>query len=146
MSVYASPFPRAYRPPRLRLILYLEAVRDKIAIFESRESYWHKVDDKDVRPLSTVILNQSKKELLLEDFRNFLNEDTQLWYTQRALPYRRGYLLYGPPSTGKSSLSFSVAGEFDLDIFVISIPDCTDRHLRDLFEDLPQTCVRIEYN
>ncbi|CAH0033869.1 unnamed protein product [Clonostachys rhizophaga] len=120
---------------------YLETFRDKIAIFENRGSYWRKVDEKDVRPMSTVILNQSTKELLLEDFRSFLSEDTQLWYAQRALPYRRGYLLYGPPGTGKSSLSFSIAGEFDLDIYVVNIPDCTDRYLRDLFEDLPRTCV-----
>ncbi|CAH0046887.1 unnamed protein product [Clonostachys solani] len=120
---------------------YLETVKDKIAIFENNGCYWRKVDVRDVRPLSTVILNQSNKELLLEDFRSFLSADTQLWYAQRALPYRRGYLLYGPPGTGKSSLSFSIAGEFDLDIYVISIPDCTDRYLRELFEDLPQTCV-----
>ncbi|CAG9989186.1 unnamed protein product [Clonostachys byssicola] len=120
---------------------YLETFKDKIAIFEHRGHYWRKVDEKDVRPLSTVILNQSTKDLLLEDFRSFLSEDTQLWYVQRALPYRRGYLLYGPPGTGKSSLSFSIAGEFDLDIYVVSIPDCSDRDLRDLFENLPRTCV-----
>ena len=35
-----------------------------------------------------------------------------LRYASRGIPLRRGYLFWGPPGTGKSSLSFSLAGLF----------------------------------
>lgn len=38
------------------------------------------------------------------------------WYAERGLPYRRGYLLYGPPGCGKSSFIFALAGHLGLNI------------------------------
>ena len=38
---------------------------------------------------------------ILEDAREFL--DSEEWYTLAGIPYRRGYLLHGPPGTGKSA-------------------------------------------
>ncbi|KAG5786778.1 hypothetical protein H9Q69_014148 [Fusarium xylarioides] len=72
---------------------------------------------------------------------NFLDPQTKLWYAKRSIPYRRGYLLFGPPGTGKSSFSLSIAGELDLDIYVISIPSVNDQTLKDLFDGLPDRCV-----
>ncbi|CAI6090615.1 unnamed protein product [Clonostachys chloroleuca] len=94
-------------------IEYLEQIRGKTSIFENSSSSWRKLKDKDARPLSTVILDHERKQQFLSDMQGFLSEETRLWYTQRALPYRRGYLLYGPPGTGKSSLSFAIAEDID---------------------------------
>jgi len=41
-------------------------------------------------------------EELLADCTRFLNSER--WYAERGIPYRRGYLLHGPPGTGKTSL------------------------------------------
>jgi mitochondrial chaperone BCS1 len=49
--------------------------------------------------------------------------------------------LSGPPGTGKSSLCFSVAGELDLDIYIVSIPSVSDRILKVLFDGLPERCM-----
>ncbi|CAH0046590.1 unnamed protein product [Clonostachys solani] len=120
---------------------YLEQVRGKTSIFENQGSTWKKLKDKDARPLSTVIIDYERKQQFLSDIQGFLSEETRLWYTQRALPYRRGYLLYGPPGTGKSSLSLAMAGELDLDVYVINVPDCSNTILKNLFETLPETCI-----
>ena len=45
-------------------------------------------------------------EDLLEDAREFL--ESERWYTERGIPYRRGYLLHGIPGGGKSSLVAAV--------------------------------------
>ncbi|CAG9947703.1 unnamed protein product [Clonostachys rosea f. rosea IK726] len=113
---------------------YLEQIRGKTSIFENNHSSWKKLKDKDIRPLSTVIIDHERKQQFLSDIQGFLSEETRLWYTQRALPYRRGYLLYGPPGTGKSS-------ELDLDVYVINVPDITNSTLKNLFESLPDTCI-----
>ncbi|CUS13367.1 unnamed protein product, partial [Tuber aestivum] len=69
------------------------------------------------RPLSTVVLEQRQKEMFVDDIKDYLEPGTQKWYSERGIPYRRGYLLHGPPGTGKSSLSFAVAGLLGLKIY-----------------------------
>jgi hypothetical protein len=48
------------------------------------------------------------------------------------IPYRRGYLPYGPAGTRKSSLRLSIAGYFDLDIYILSLSAISEESLRSL--------------
>lgn len=58
------------------------------------------------------------------------------------MPYRRGYLLEGPPGTGKSSVSFIIASSTGLPLFVlVLIPKMNDNDLSMLFQRLPQHCI-----
>ncbi|EFZ04202.1 BCS1 and ATPase (AAA) domain protein [Metarhizium robertsii] len=120
---------------------YLKQIENKTTVFENRGAYWEKVVTKDVRPLSTIIIDEDQKHHLVNDVKQFLNSDTRLWYAERKIPYRKGYLLYGPPGTGKSSFCVSVAGELDVDIYTVSIPSVNDKTLQDLFAKLPPKCL-----
>ena len=51
------------------------------------------------RPLESVVLDGDQANLLLDDMREFLS--SQAWYHARGVPYRRGYLLFGPPGLGQ---------------------------------------------
>lgn len=114
----------------------------KTAIFEHDErELWVRKAPRISRPLSTVILNEKLKRSLMDDLKEFLEPHTRLWYTQKSMAYRRGYLLSGPPGTGKSSFCFSVAGELDLDIYILSIPGVSDKQVRNLFDKLPERCM-----
>lgn len=53
------------------------------------------------RPLSSVILEAGKSDRILKDIKEFINSPK--WYEDRGIPYRRGYLLHGPPGGGKTS-------------------------------------------
>ncbi|CAK9027395.1 unnamed protein product [Durusdinium trenchii] len=90
---------------------------------------WLHPQDKDRkqpgRSISSVVLprhnaqsSMDQAEALLEDAREFLASEA--WYTERGIPYRRGYLLYGVPGGGKSSLIMAVASELRLPIYVMS--------------------------
>lgn len=61
------------------------------------------------RPLASVVLSSGLSRSLLDDVNNFVNSTE--WYASRGIPYRRGYLLYGPPGCGKSSFITALAGE-----------------------------------
>ena len=42
-------------------------------------------------------------------------------YVERGIPYRRGYLLHGPPGSGKTSFITALAGELGFDICVLNL-------------------------
>ncbi|KAK1658520.1 mitochondrial chaperone bcs1 [Colletotrichum godetiae] len=120
---------------------YLRLSEGKTSIFEHHNNTWKRTITRDVRPIETVVMNEELKQMLIKDVRSFLDPTARSWYANRGLPYRRGYLMYGRPGTGKSSLSMSVAGCFGLDIYVVSLAAINDGHLNALFRELPQRCV-----
>jgi chaperone BCS1 len=63
------------------------------------------------------------------------------------IPYRRGYLLYGPPGCGKSSFITALAGHLDLGICILNLSDrsLSDDRLNHLLSSAPQqTIVLLE--
>ena len=112
---------------------------------EQRSSYsaWRTITMRPTRPMSTVVLDDEQKVGILQDINDFLKPKTARWYANRGIPYRRGYLFHGPPGTGKSSLSFSIAGLFGLDIYCLSLTEITltEEDLILLFNTLPKRCV-----
>ncbi|KAL2196318.1 BCS1 N terminal-domain-containing protein [Corynascus similis CBS 632.67] len=104
---------------------------------------WQQVANRPVRPMQTVVLDDEQKIRILSDMNEYLHPATPRWYANRGIPLRRGYLFHGPPGTGKTSLSFALAGVFGLDIYVISLldPTLTEEDLLALFTSLPRRCV-----
>jgi len=90
---------------------------------------WLHPQDKDRkqpgRSISSVVLPRcpyagvDQAEALLDDVREFLA--SEMWYTERGIPYRRGYLLHGVPGGGKSSLVMAVASELMLPIYMLQL-------------------------
>ncbi|TLD18777.1 P-loop containing nucleoside triphosphate hydrolase protein [Venturia nashicola] len=112
---------------------------------ESRRSQgqWARVTARPSRPMETVVLDPEQKQALVEDVNEYLSPASPKWYAVRGIPYRRGYLFHGPPGTGKSSLSFALAGLFGLNVHVISLlePTLTETDLALLFNNLPKRCI-----
>ncbi|KAK4159010.1 BCS1 N terminal-domain-containing protein [Cladorrhinum sp. PSN259] len=104
---------------------------------------WQTVANRPVRPMKTVVLDAKQKIQVLSDMNEYLHPATPKWYANRGIPLRRGFLFHGPPGTGKTSLSFALAGVFGLDIYVISLldPSLTEEDLSSLFNSLPRRCV-----
>ncbi|XP_029789693.1 mitochondrial chaperone BCS1 isoform X2 [Suricata suricatta] len=75
---------------------------------------------------------------IVRDIREFI--DNPKWYTDRGIPYRRGYLLYGPPGCGKSSFITALAGELEHSICLLSLTDSSlsDDRLNHLLSVAPQ--------
>ncbi|EDN04866.1 predicted protein [Histoplasma mississippiense (nom. inval.)] len=120
---------------------YLKLLQKKTTVFEHHDGEWRKAKARDIRPISTVIMDEDEKIALLKDIEGFLDERARGWYARRGIPYRTGFLLYGPPGTGKSSFSLSVAGRFELDIYVLNLSSIDDSRLSSLFAQLPPHCV-----
>ncbi|KAI9712342.1 MAG: hypothetical protein M1820_001555 [Bogoriella megaspora] len=110
---------------------------------EMRRGYWNKASSRPSRPINTVVLDAEQKGAIISDINEYLHPGAPRWYASRGIPYRRGYLFHGPPGTGKTSLSFALAGIFGLEIHVISLlePTLTESDLGILFDNLPRRCI-----
>ncbi|KAK7169370.1 hypothetical protein R3I93_005365 [Phoxinus phoxinus] len=93
------------------------------------------------RPLSSVVLENGVAERIVDDVKEFIGNPK--WYTDRGIPYRRGYLLYGPPGCGKSSFITALAGELGYSICLMSLSDrsLSDDRLNHLLSVAPQQSI-----
>lgn len=67
------------------------------------------------------------------------------WYTDHDIPYKRGYLLHGPPGNGKTSAIRVMASELGMDCYTISFgsADVNDNELREVFKDAESAAPAI---
>lgn len=132
---------------------FLDACRDfaekeresYVTVRASKSQYgdesWETTILRPIRPLETIHFDEKVKAELVADIRNYLDPATRRFYTQRGIPYRRGYLLHGPAGTGKTSLSLGLAGLFGLELYLLHVPSVrTDTDLERLFTTLPPRC------
>ncbi|KAJ7446794.1 P-loop containing nucleoside triphosphate hydrolase protein [Mycena latifolia] len=131
--------------------LLLEAKRDYKAAEEHAVSIyvsdtnnsWRHVASRPKRNINSIILDPGVSELLVDDARDFL--ESKAWYAARGIPFRRGYLLYGAPGSGKTSIISSIAGELGLDVYIVSLSRAglDDSALSELISNLPEKCIAL---
>ncbi|KAK2879466.1 hypothetical protein FQN49_000850 [Arthroderma sp. PD_2] len=118
----------------------------KTVIYNSWGAEWRQFGQpRRKRPLNSVVLDAGVKERIVADVKDFFSSGA--WYYDRGIPYRRGYLLHGPPGTGKSSFIQALAGELDYDIAVLNLSErgLTDDRLNHLLTIIPaRTLVLLE--
>jgi len=123
---------------------YQDAQGSSITVYVSDSANcWRELATRRKRPLDSIILDPGIRELVVEDAQDFLA--SKVWYAERGIPFRRGYLLYGAPGSGKTSLIHSIAGELELDVYIISLSrsGLDDTGLSELISDLPERCIAL---
>ncbi|KAI7888866.1 BCS1 N terminal-domain-containing protein [Mucor mucedo] len=95
------------------------------------------------RMLDSVILDNGITERIVNDVKAFIGNGK--WYNERGIPYRRGYLLYGPPGSGKSSFIQALAGELEYNICILNLSErgLTDDRLNHLLSNVPERSIML---
>lgn len=123
-----------------------QSTEGKMIMYRARGPVWEKFGEpRRKRPLESVILDKGVKERIVDDVKCFLGDSGR--YYSRGIPYSRGYLLYGPPGSGKSSFIKALAGELDYNIAILNLSErgLTDDRLNHLLANTPQrTLVLLE--
>ncbi|EPY35360.1 mitochondrial chaperone BCS1 [Angomonas deanei] len=117
-------------------------VQNKVQIYHAVHSEWRLLTEKSRRPLDTLYLPESTTKLVEETKRFFDMKDL---YLQLGIPWRRGYLLEGPPGTGKSSFVHALAGELCLPVHILSLQNAwmDDTTLLRCVSQLPPKCILL---
>ncbi|XP_017786459.1 PREDICTED: mitochondrial chaperone BCS1 [Nicrophorus vespilloides] len=120
----------------------LKAHEGKTIMYSAIGSEWRPLGHpRKRRPINSVVLDSGISGRILQDCRDFISNPS--WYTDRGIPYRRGYLLHGPPGCGKSSFITALAGELEFGICVLNLSErgLSDDRLNHLLSVAPQQAI-----
>lgn len=120
----------------------LQATEGKTIMYTAMGSEWRPFGHpRRRRPLSSVVLDKQISMRIISDCKEFINNPQ--WYADRGIPYRRGYLLYGPPGCGKSSFITALAGELEYGICLLNLSErgLTDDRLNHLLNVAPEQSI-----
>lgn len=95
----------------------------------------HKID-----PMKGLFYKPEVLEHLDDARRWFKSGD---WYADRSLPWRRGWLLYGPGGTGKSSLAGVLAQTLDVPIYRYALATLSDQEFMREWQNMCTPCIAL---
>jgi chaperone BCS1 len=110
----------------------------KVELYAPRWNEWHVTGRVKPRAPESLVYAGGLFERVLEDAQRFLASEQ--WYTDMGIPWRRGYLLYGPPGNGKSSLITALAGALKRSVCVLNLSSLalTDEAVTNLLGEAPE--------
>lgn len=83
------------------------------------QNQWELVGRKTKKSFDSIFLPKQQKQEIMQDCSWFL--ENQEWHKNCGVPYRRGYLFYGQPGTGKTSVVSALASTYGLPIYILNL-------------------------
>ncbi|EFC49397.1 predicted protein, partial [Naegleria gruberi] len=120
---------------------YFQSEKGVTSVYTLSTDYyrdWEKLCDRPYRSFDTVYLEEDIKQNLIKDMDRFMSNE--IFYRENSLNYQRGYLCYGPPGSGKSSLVLAMAAKLKCCLFSVSLNDKSldDSKLQKMLTKLPK--------
>lgn len=110
-----------------------------LRIFVNDNGYWEPLCIRAKRPLDTLTLNDEALRVV-DEVKTFFSSESRKMFQRLGIPWRRGYLLCGPPGTGKSSFIGALAGIQHAPLYLLSLrdPSLTDAGLMKAVNSVPR--------
>lgn len=90
-----------------------------VGLKKNQTPHWDALRFKSNKTIENTILQKQTEYELFKDVDWFMHNEK--WYADKGIDYKRGYLLYGPAGTGKTSSIKTIANKYNLPIFNIDL-------------------------
>lgn len=114
---------------------------DNRSIFTISGAKWSSVPINIHKTFKNVFINEKIKKLIKNSLDIFLNNED--FYREKGLPYKKGYIFYGSPGTGKSSLTYAISSYTNRDIYSVNLSTITNDKFKKLVEKIPSGSVVV---
>lgn len=105
---------------------------------------WEKYTFKSTKSMQNTIVSDTAKKDFYDDIMKFLSSSAS--YAEKGLPYKRGYIFYGPPGCGKTSSIKAVAADENINIFVFDLNSLqTNEQVYSLSDNIPKYVTGDKY-
>ena len=105
---------------------------------------WNRLKEYTPIPLENIYLPKEIKDNLITDLDTFFAKKD--WYVKKGITVKRGYLLYGAPRNGKSSIITAIAAKYSLYVYYLNLNSfMSDAQLMKAIKNIPTgSIVAIE--
>lgn len=126
-----------------RTVLLSKKMSDKLQVYVWDDNYWDQSHKWAKRSMDSMSLN-TEGRALLEDVKNFISSKSESLYERLGVPYKRNFLLHGPPGTGKTSMIRSIASEIGYNVSTIHFdPSLTDIKFMRAVQTIPENSILL---
>ncbi|MNX71106.1 ATP-dependent zinc metalloprotease FtsH [compost metagenome] len=116
---------------------------NEVQVFIASYGSWKSCGYKLARPINTLVFDDDLCRNIIDDANDSINNKE--WYLSMGIPWRRGYLLYGDPGNGKSSLVMAIASAFNVAVYSVNLASQTlsEERLEFLFSEVPAGSILL---
>ena len=106
------------------------------------DEVWSYIDFDHPTTFDTLAMDPDEKQSIMDDLEDFRNNKD--YYRRIGRAWKRGYLLFGPPGTGKSTMIAAMANYLDYDIYDIELTSVTTNiELRRMFNEIKAKSIVV---